>query len=58
MLIAVIILGILLLGSILFNISSVRALFNLMREVRELDELREEFDFLNGDAEIAEDKIA
>jgi hypothetical protein len=29
-----------------------------MREVRELDELREEFDFLNGDAEIAEDRIA
>lgn len=58
MLIAIIILGILLLGSILFNISSFRALFNLMREINELDELREEFDFLNGDAEIAEDRIA
>ena len=58
MLIAIIILGILLLGSILFNISSLRALFNLMREVNELEEFREEFDFLNGDAEIAEDRIA
>lgn len=58
MLIAIIVLSILLLGSILFNLSSLRALFNIMREVRELDQLREEFDFFNGDADIAEDKIA
>lgn len=58
MIVAIIILGIFLLISILFNLASLKTLFNVMQEIKDLDDLREEYDFLNGDIDIAEDRIA
>jgi len=58
MIIAIIILGILLVISILFNLASFRTLFAVMRDIRDLENLREEYDFINGDVEIDENRIA